>query len=158
MALHVRGIWPWCPLKPAICMERRWVIQRLRCTVYFPSVISTLWTGFFYLAIIKGPPNDIYFIIEGPCFGYFTEKISQALCIIVFISPGYSYLFAWWLLSCCTAFAAKKFCIKRQKCTCKTNLSPPSYNKSIISRFLILNSPSTRIPEQYASQSRSPYG
>jgi hypothetical protein len=33
--------------------------------------------GFFYLAIIKGPPNDIYFIIEGPCDGYFTEKVSQ---------------------------------------------------------------------------------
>ena len=33
---------------------------------------------FFCLAIVKGPPNDIYFIIEGPCLGYFTEKISQA--------------------------------------------------------------------------------
>ena len=31
------------------------------------------------LAIIKGPPNDIYFIIEGPYDGYFTEKVSQAL-------------------------------------------------------------------------------
>ena len=29
------------------------------------------------LAIIKGPPNDIYFIIEGPYDGYFTEKVSQ---------------------------------------------------------------------------------
>jgi len=27
---------------------------------------------------MKGPPNDIYFIIEGPCDGYFTEKVSQA--------------------------------------------------------------------------------
>ena len=44
----------------------------------FPSVICTLCTGFFCLAIIKGPPNDIYFIIEGPCDGYFTEKVSQA--------------------------------------------------------------------------------
>ena len=35
--------------------------------------------GFFCLAIIKGPPNDIYFIIEGPYDGYFTEKVSQAL-------------------------------------------------------------------------------
>ena len=26
----------------------------------------------------KGPPNDIYFIIEGPYDGYFTEKVSQA--------------------------------------------------------------------------------
>ncbi|MCQ4774611.1 hypothetical protein NE634_12850, partial [Lacrimispora saccharolytica] len=42
------------------------------------SVICTLCTGFFCLAIIKGPPNDIYFIIEGPCDGYFTEKVSQA--------------------------------------------------------------------------------
>ena len=33
------------------------------------------------LAIIKGPPNDIYFIIEGPCDGYFTEKVSQAQLI-----------------------------------------------------------------------------
>ena len=33
---------------------------------------------FFCLAIVKGPPNDIYFIIEGPCLGYFTEKVSQA--------------------------------------------------------------------------------
>ena len=33
--------------------------------------------GFFCLAIIKGPPNDNYFIIEGPCLDYFTEKVSQ---------------------------------------------------------------------------------
>ena len=39
---------------------------------------NTLCTGFFCLAIIKGPPNDIYFIIEGPYDGYFTEKVSQA--------------------------------------------------------------------------------
>ena len=44
----------------------------------FPSVICTRCTGFFCFAIIKGPPNDIYFIIEGPCDGYFTEKVSQA--------------------------------------------------------------------------------
>ena len=44
----------------------------------FPSVICTRCTGFFCLAIIKGPPNDIYFIIEGPYDGYFTEKVSQA--------------------------------------------------------------------------------
>ena len=44
-----------------------------------PSVICTLCTGFFCLAIIKGPPNDNYFIIEGPCLDYFTEKVSQAL-------------------------------------------------------------------------------
>ena len=36
------------------------------------------YAGFFCLAIIKGPPNDIYFIIEGPYDGYFTEKVSQA--------------------------------------------------------------------------------
>ena len=42
-----------------------------------PSVICTLCTGFFCLAIIKGPPNDNYFIIEGPCLDYFTEKVSQ---------------------------------------------------------------------------------
>ena len=35
--------------------------------------------GFFCLAIIKGPPNDNYFIIEGPCLDYFTEKVSQTL-------------------------------------------------------------------------------
>ena len=39
--------------------------------------------GFFYLAIIKGPPNDIYFIIEGPYDGYFTEKVSQALHMLL---------------------------------------------------------------------------
>ena len=44
-----------------------------------PSVICTLCTGFFCLAIIKGPPNDNYFIIEGPCLDYFTEKVSQTL-------------------------------------------------------------------------------
>ena len=32
----------------------------------------------FDVYIIKGPPNDIYFIIEGPYDGYFTEKVSQA--------------------------------------------------------------------------------
>ena len=44
----------------------------------FPSVICTRCTGFFYLAIIKGPPNDIYFIIEGPYKHYFTEKVSYS--------------------------------------------------------------------------------
>ena len=43
----------------------------------FPSVICTRCTGFLCLAIIKGPPNDNYFIIEGPCLDYFTEKVSQ---------------------------------------------------------------------------------
>ena len=38
-----------------------------------------VYTGFFCLAIIKGPPNDNYFIIEGPCLDYFTEKVSQTL-------------------------------------------------------------------------------
>ena len=49
------------------------------CRMMFllPSVICTLCTGFFCLAIIKGPPNDNYFIIEGPCLDYFTEKVSQ---------------------------------------------------------------------------------
>ena len=32
----------------------------------FPLHTCTLCTGFFCLAIIKGPPNDNYFIIEGP--------------------------------------------------------------------------------------------
>ena len=41
------------------------------------KTICTLCTGFFCLAIIKGPPNDNYFIIEGPCLDYFTEKVSQ---------------------------------------------------------------------------------
>ena len=51
------------------------------CRMMFllPSVICTLCTGFFYLAIIKGPPNDNYFIIEGPCLDYFTEKVPQTL-------------------------------------------------------------------------------
>ena len=45
----------------------------------FPSVICTRCTGFFCLAIIKGPPNDIYFIIEEPSNHYFTEKVSHSL-------------------------------------------------------------------------------
>ena len=44
----------------------------------FPSVICTRCTGFFCLAIIKGPPNDIYFIIEEPSKHYFTEKVSYS--------------------------------------------------------------------------------
>ena len=30
-------------------------------------------------ALVQQSGNDIYFIIEGPCDGYFTEKVSQAL-------------------------------------------------------------------------------
>ena len=29
-------------------------------------------------ALVQQSGNDIYFIIEGPCDGYFTEKVSQA--------------------------------------------------------------------------------
>ena len=47
----------------------------------FPSVICTRCTGFFCLAIIKGPPNDIYCIIEEPYKHYFTEKVSYSLYI-----------------------------------------------------------------------------
>ena len=43
----------------------------------FPSVICTRCTGFFCFAIIKGPPNDIYCIIEEPSKHYFTEKVSH---------------------------------------------------------------------------------
>ena len=32
----------------------------------------------FCLAIIKGPPNDIYCIIEEPYKHYFTEKVSYS--------------------------------------------------------------------------------
>ena len=39
----------------------------------------TRCTGFFCLAIIKGPPNDIYCIIEEPYKHYFTEKVSYSL-------------------------------------------------------------------------------
>ena len=46
-----------------------------------PSVICTRCTGFFCLAIIKGPPNDIYFIIEEPFKHYFTEKVSYSPCV-----------------------------------------------------------------------------
>ena len=45
----------------------------------FPSVICTRCTDFFCLAIIKGPPNDIYCIIEEPYKHYFTEKVSYSL-------------------------------------------------------------------------------
>ena len=43
-----------------------------------PSVIRTRCTGFFCLAIIKGPSNDIYFIIEESSKHYFTEKVSYS--------------------------------------------------------------------------------
>ena len=49
----------------------------------FPSVICTRCTGFFCLAIIKGPPNDIYCIIEEPSKHYFTEKVSYSLLQIM---------------------------------------------------------------------------
>ena len=54
----------------------------------FPSVICTRCTGFFCLAIIKGPPNDIYCIIEEPYKHYFTEKVGPVdkLNLLVFIS------------------------------------------------------------------------
>ena len=45
---------------------------------HFPSVTCTRCTGFFCLAIIKGPPNDIYCIIEEPYKHYFTEKVSYS--------------------------------------------------------------------------------
>ena len=44
---------------------------------------------FLLFAIVKGSPNDIYFIIEGPCLGYFTEKVSQAQVKAV-VSAGIS--------------------------------------------------------------------
>ena len=50
----------------------------------FPLHTCTLCTGFFCLAIIKGPPNDNYFIIEGPCLDYFTEKVSQTRNVGIF--------------------------------------------------------------------------
>ena len=52
----------------------------------FPSVICTRCTGFFCLAIIKGPSNDIYCIIEEPYKHYFTEKVSYShYCIGILI-------------------------------------------------------------------------
>ncbi|HHX9997487.1 helix-turn-helix domain-containing protein [Clostridioides difficile] len=61
----------------------------------FPSVICTRCTGFFCLAIIKGPPNDIYCIIEEPSKHYFTEKVSysrfstlNAICEALDCQPG----------------------------------------------------------------------
>ena len=32
-------------------------------------------------ALVQQSGNDIYFIIEGPCDGYFTEKVSYSLYI-----------------------------------------------------------------------------
>ena len=57
----------------------------------FPSVICTRCTGFFCLAIIKGPPNDIYCIIEEPYKHYFTEKVSYSLQS--FLLRNYVYKF-----------------------------------------------------------------
>ena len=56
----------------------------------FPSVICTRCTGFFCLAIIKGPPNDIYCIIEEPYKHYFTEKVSYSPEILHFLFTGES--------------------------------------------------------------------
>ncbi|WP_207643405.1 hypothetical protein, partial [Allocoprococcus comes] len=39
------------------------------------------------LAIIKGPPNDIYCIIEEPYKHYFTEKVSYSRIIIKTVQP-----------------------------------------------------------------------
>ena len=64
----------------------------------FPSVICTRCTGFFCLAIIKGPPNDIYCIIEEPSKHYFTEKVSYSRYLsrysystVYLISKDYSH-------------------------------------------------------------------
>ena len=56
---------------------------------HFPSVICTRCTGFFCLAIIKGPPNDIYCIIEEPYKHYFTEKVSYSLYSFIFAKICY---------------------------------------------------------------------
>ena len=41
---------------------------------------TALVTSMVYFALtIKGPPNDIYFIIEEPSKHYFTEKVSYSL-------------------------------------------------------------------------------
>ena len=63
----------------------------------FPSVICTRCTGFFCLAIIKGPPNDIYCIIEEPYKHYFTEKVSYSrikLPADKFLLAGKIYIFS----------------------------------------------------------------
>ena len=61
----------------------------------FPSVICTRCTGFFCLAIIKGPPNDIYCIIEEPYKHYFTEKVSFSLLNLLkrFLSVSFITIF-----------------------------------------------------------------
>ena len=66
----------------------------------FPSVICTRCTGFFCLAIIKGPPNDIYCIIEEPYKHYFTEKVSYShqihtpfLHIVIILSESFQQCF-----------------------------------------------------------------
>ena len=37
-------------------------------------------------ALVQQSGNDIYFIIEGPCDGYFTEKVSQARLTSFYVS------------------------------------------------------------------------
>jgi len=59
----------------------------------FPSVICTRCTGFFCLAIIKGPPNDIYCIIEEPYKHYFTEKVSYSRIWKLYEDYGNYYCF-----------------------------------------------------------------
>ena len=49
-----------------------------RTILPFTIILHLRCTGFFCLAIIKGPPNDIYCIIEEPYKHYFTEKVSYS--------------------------------------------------------------------------------
>ena len=54
--------------------------------------------GFFCLAIIKGPPNDIYCTIEKPSKHYFTEKVSYSrncLCNKSHITGSFCFLIIW---------------------------------------------------------------
>ena len=47
--------------------------------IFFRATQSVeLFCTYFCLAIIKGPPNDIYCIIEEPSKHYFTEKVSYS--------------------------------------------------------------------------------
>ena len=53
-------------------------LQNGKCIVTQELSAYLRCTGFFCLAIIKGPPNDIYCIIEEPYKHYFTEKVSYS--------------------------------------------------------------------------------
>ena len=64
-------------------LSKRWVIHRIQMLASLATIMkekTALVTSMVYFALtIKGPPIDIYCIIEEPYKHYFTEKVSYSL-------------------------------------------------------------------------------